>query len=382
MFLQNKAKVAALAKKIVTAGIETVTQDKLIALLQEDELLKDIQTFDRRMTSFTDFVKGIINGGFTGLDNKKLSSLIADELAPVFFHPEFYNSLSTLVAFLNEEDCTVLLQAMGKSEPKKHAATIMQFLNSVKARDKEALLKSDAFHDADSIKATVELLGQLIEEVIDCQCYYNQHDTKGEQGRGTYPKLHDKLSAELREIRVDADYSFLSGFSRKVFFIQAIRNGLPRCAAVNGDSNQSQVKHLERVKTHILRPLWWSTNMSNVGYALVKTGRNVTLALRASGFAILNAFKTVLNFVRAGKFTISARNPISADYNETAFAMAKTINELTPFDAPKVAVKECLIDTVTGFENCIAARRSPQFFPPVAPVNEEKPCGGIQPQAQ
>jgi hypothetical protein len=164
---------------------------------------------------------------------------------------------------------------------------------------------------------------------------------------------------------VDSNYSFFSGFSRKIFFIQAIRNGLPRCAQINGDSNQSQVKVLERVKPHILRPLWWSTNMSNLGYTIVKLGRNITFALTACGFAVLNTLKTVLNLLGGKYFTISTRNPTSEDYNDTAFDMAKKINKLTPFDASKVVAKDCLIDTVTEFEASITARRSPQFFAPV-----------------
>ncbi|WED42851.1 DEAD/DEAH box helicase family protein [Legionella cardiaca] len=374
LFLQNKEKVAGIAKKIAAMGIQAMTQDQLIAFFKEDESLKDIQTLDKRMEAFGDFIREVLNGGLASVDKTKLSALAVEKLEPVFFHPEFYASLKGLVGFLNEEDITVMLEAMGKPEPKAQAAMVVQFMKIIKTQDKKALQEKFMTFPAEGetsldelpIRKTVELLGNLIQEVLDCQCMYNQHDNKGDQRSSITPKLYDKLSPELRNINVDASYSFFSGFSRKIFFIQAIRNGLPRCAQVSGDSNQSQVKVLERVKTHILRPLWWGTNMSNIGYAIVKMGRNAAFALRACGFALLNGLKAVLNLFTGGYFTISSRNPMSADYNDTAFDMAETINGLTPFDAPKVATTDCPTDVVIGFETSIATRRSPQFFTPAS----------------
>lgn len=379
IFLQDKVKVAEIAKKITAIGTEAMSQEQLLAFFQEDESLKDVQTLDKRMQSFSDFIEEMFHDDLACIDKTKLSALAVEKLAPVFFHPELYASLKELVGFLNEKDLTVMLEAMGESEPKEQAARVMQFMKIIKTQDKKALQEKFMLFPAEGetslddlpIRKTVELLADLIKEVIDCQCYYNQHDSKGEQTSSIKPKLYDKLSPELHDIRVDSNYSFFSEFSRKVFFIQAIRNGLPRCAQVNGDSNQNQIKVLERVKAHILRPLWWGTNMSNLGYTIVKTGRDIAFAVRACGFSILNTLKTVLN-LGSEKFIISSRNPTSEDYNDTAFDMAGKINKLAPFDASKVVEKDCLIDTVTEFETSITARRSPQFFAPLTPCIDTK----------
>lgn len=365
-FLQNKEKVAKIAKKIAAISIGAITQDKLIALFQEDESLKDIQPLDKRLKLFGNFVEKLLNDGLESLSKNKLAGLAVESLAPVFFHPKFYASLQTLIGFLDEDDLAIMLHAMDKPQPKEQAATIMQFMKIIKMQDKKALQEkfmtvpegsSEVSLDALPMKKTFELLGDLIKEVLDCQCCYNKHDNKGELTSEVTPKLYNNLLPELRTIFVEPSDSFFGYFSRKIFFIQAIRNGLPECAQVSADANQSQVKVFERINAHILRPLWWGTNMSNLGYAIVKMGRNTAFALRALGFAILNAFKTVLN-----PATVSIRNLVSEDYNDTAFDMAEKINELTPFDAPKVAATDCPSDVVSGLEASIAARRSPQFF--------------------
>lgn len=376
--LQDKEKVVGIAQKIANVDVQAITPAKLIAVLQEDEALKDIQSLDQRMTSFTDFMKEMQREGLATLDNNKISTFTAETLAPVLFHPEFYGSLKDLFGFLNKEDLTTLFEAMDKPEPREQATLIMDFIEVIHQQNSEELKEkffTFADHDVASIdnlpfKKTMELLADIIEEVLNCQCYYNQHDKKGYQTSHVTPKLLEKISPELCDVRVDASYSFFSYFSRKVFFIQAIRNSLPRCAQVNADSNQSQVKILERVKSHILRPLWWSTSLSNIGYAIVKLARDVAFGLRWFGFAILNGLKSVINLFKKNTFTISSRNPISEDYNNTAFDMAKTINDLTPFDAPKVVASECPIDAVTGFEAAISKRNGPQFFTPATAAED------------
>ncbi|HCA90138.1 MAG TPA: hypothetical protein DEO98_07165 [Legionellales bacterium] len=372
-FLQDENKLTNIAAKIRFEDFVNIDRESLLDLFRKEDDLKDIQTLDERQQTFTEFMNQINSEGLACMDRAKLSILVAEKLTTVFFHAEFYASLKKLIGFLNQDDLTVLFEAMGEKRPKDQAVHMMDFMKIIKRQDKQALheqfmsfpAEGEISFEALPIIKTIDLLSDLIKEVIDCQCGYHQHDNKGEQTEAIRSKLYDKLSPALQDIRVDSNPSFLSTFSRKIFFIQGIRDGLPRCAKVSAASNQSQIKILKRVKAHILRPLWWGTNMSNIGFRVIKIGRNTAFALKACGFAILNGVKAILN-LGSKRFVISARNAISQDYNDTTFDTAQKINELMPFDSNKVAAPDCQMDAVTELETFIKAHPGIRFFPPSA----------------
>ena len=89
------------------------------------------------------------------------------------------------------------------------------------AKDTEAA-KNPKGVDFDNLpaKKMLETMESLIEEVLDVHCYYNSQDRKGSVGRGGSPKLKDKISAEVAAMTIPGDYSFLEGFSRKIFLFK------------------------------------------------------------------------------------------------------------------------------------------------------------------
>ena len=111
---------------------------------------------------------------------------------------------------------------------------MMDFMKIIKRQDKQALheqfmsfpAEGEISFEALPIIKTIDLLSDLIKEVIDCQCGYHQHDNKGEQTEAIRSKLYDKLSPALQDIRVDSNPSFLSTFSRKIFFLVSVRSDL------------------------------------------------------------------------------------------------------------------------------------------------------------
>ena len=122
-------------------------------------------------------------------------------------------------------------------------------------------------------------------------------------------------------------------------------------------------KTLERVKSHILRPLWWSTNVSQLSHAFIKGCRDVVHGVVAGWFAMVNGFKSALNWITGSTyFTISVKHADSEDFNDTAFDFAAKVNELTPLDAKQVKEKECSIDVVTDVEHFVATRPARKGF--------------------
>ena len=171
------------------------------------------------------------------------------------------------------------VEALEKTTPAAKASQMVQFFKLIRSKDKAALMRqfmlspeADQDFDFDKlpIKKVVDDIEALINEVLNCHCTYNDHDTKGYEGRAPGFALSSKISEELSNMKIEAGRNFFSEFARKVFYIQGIRNGLNAAGEVNADSNQHVVKLLQRVKTHILRPLWWSTNISKLKPFLYK----------------------------------------------------------------------------------------------------------------
>ncbi|TAL66133.1 MAG: DEAD/DEAH box helicase, partial [Legionella sp.] len=341
LVLADPIKVDALMNKLLAQGIDSLDEAQLIALFRSEDSLKSIQSIKSHLNAFEQALQSIAKNRSASVDKSKIADLLVEMCVPALFHPEFYSSLNELLGFLTVEDLTTLIETLGKENPKDKAEQILDLLDILKEQDVDDLqelfltLPAESGMDFEKLPLaqTIKLMADLLEDIANCHGHYNQHDIKGAQGSQKPAKLLEHVSPNLRSQKVEASDSFFSGFSRKIFFIQAVRNGLPTVSQVNGDSSAIRLKHLERVKDHILRPLWWTNNTSGFGYRLVKAGRDFVYAVQNFAFAVLNFFKRIANFFTNNYFTISQRNPVSSDFNDTAFQFSKDANELVPLDA-------------------------------------------------
>ena len=120
------------------------------------------------------------------------------------------------------------------------------------------------------LKKVLDNFAVLAEEVVRCHCYYQQHNEKGMQESDTVtPGFFRFVSAAIKDIRVPVFDDFMSHFSRRIFFIQGVRNGLPLAGQVFSDSNKEILETLQSIKNNLLRPLWWSVNTPGFIYNLL-----------------------------------------------------------------------------------------------------------------
>ncbi|MGL5743437.1 MAG: hypothetical protein ACRCXC_13360 [Legionella sp.] len=138
-FLKNKDSVIAFAKKLIVLGIDAIDEDKVLKLLKEEEALKDIKTLDKRVEVFGDFMDELSCLQQDALDRDKFSTLIVDTLDPVLFHKDFYALINELIGFLNEENLTVILDAIGKNPQREQAQLLLQFMQILKTKNKDEL---------------------------------------------------------------------------------------------------------------------------------------------------------------------------------------------------------------------------------------------------
>jgi hypothetical protein len=381
-----------LADQLLVRGINTLDKETIINLIKSsDSSLADIATMDDKAEVFRSFISKMTAESSKLLDTNKMSEMASDLILPIIFHKQFIAVIDEILGFLDEQELALLLEGLHYNEPVALSKQLVEFMHLIRIQDKEALtnrfisLPSDTSgFDIEKLpaKKMLSAIKDLVEEVLDCHCHYNGHDRRALSVSSSTPKILDKLSPELSKMQIstkDSAFFHFTGLAQRVFYVDGINKGIDLGGQISADANIQKTKILQRVKTHILRPLWWSTNVSNFSHSVIKTCRDITQGIVAGYFGALNGLKFVFNWITGSTyFTISSKQPDSEDYNNTAFDFSQALNDLDPLDADQVKEQSCQIDVVRRLEDLVAKRPArPGFFAGVS----EKPVSAFEAQA-
>lgn len=375
-FLGADDNVNQLAAAINNSDLTALNEKSILELLQQQDPLRGIKLLDSRLQEFTEFSAEISSS----FDAKKLSDLIVDEISEVIFHPEFYKSFHAMLGFLDESDFFHILKAISHNnynsigfikddKLKKDAELVTNFILMLKTGDKSLLkakfldVKEGTEFKPEDLNLTkvIELSTKIISEIINCHCYYNQHDKKGVCATDTDFALKDKLSVDLSEVKINFNHTFMDEFARRIFFFKAIKNSTSRCSDISADSNRAKVKDFTRIKKHILSPMWWSVGLSSISSKVVKSSHVVGAHLKTFAYGVCNFVKEITNVFKTEKMKISVPNETSKDYEDTAFDIADGINKLAPLLSLNLG-KESPMDTICSIECEIEKRKPMRFF--------------------
>ncbi|KTC64905.1 Type III restriction enzyme, res subunit (plasmid) [Legionella adelaidensis] len=372
--LANPDTVTVITKKLSThSGID---KNLILDVLRSsDASLENIKTLNQRLDDVGDFFREL-DKLENSLDKNKVAQLLAELYSEIIFHPNFGTTIANLVGFLNENDFAVILDAKGVKNPGEEAKKLTQLLKVIASKDKEGLqqfmtfTKDDKFEfDNLPAKKILDNLTKVIEEVFDCHCHLNHHDKKGVQFTVPRPQLLNKISCNLGDIQVEASYSFFGLFSRRIFFLQGIKNGLSMTCKINADSNSHKVKTLETIQRNILNPLWWSLNVFNITHGLTRFVSYLSQKITNLRFTLINGCKAVANaFSRKPGYILTQKNEDSVDFKETTFDYSYEVNQLTPLTPQKAAETTCPLDVVMGVEDFVEKRPTrTRFFDRMKP---------------
>lgn len=325
--------------------------------------LKDIEFLHHRLQNLKKNLEEALQLGMAAFDNVKLADTLTAQIQPIFDHAQFRKLLNLFMGSLKENELQIIFEACGKQNAPEMARRLFHFKTLINRRDfvgfKQAFVQcpGDAAYDFEQspLKLVLEDFANLADEVIHCHCYYQQHNSKGLQTSEIKPGLHSLMSDTLKDIRIPAIHSFMSHFSRKIFFIQGIRNGLPVAGQVYADSHSNTIRNLQRINSNLLRPLWWSVNTFQFVYRILEGAKTVFFYLKDWFYKILDKIKLVLSWA-FGLDTpqVTSRQGINVDFTESAFATAKIINALQPLTKDQVAERHCPKDVITIVEQEVA----------------------------
>ncbi len=349
---------------------KTLNQDQVLIILKaQHPSLVVVQPLRQRAQDFSLFLDHLDSNLGSYLEKTKFSALMADSFVPVLFHSQLLESIDNVLGFLEEEELIVLFTAMGKLEPVKEAQDYLRFLSILKKQDKESLtrefmvLPQDLSHfDLEQVpaKKMLSTISELMDEVLDCHCSYTGQDREGSLGT-VHAKIHSQLSPELTKITSSSDDGFFNRFARKALYTHGIQQGLDAKGEIHADANHYKLAALQKVKTHILQPLWLGSNVSNLTHSFIKGGRDFIWGCESAWSGFINAIKSTFNwFTKNTYFKISTENPDDIDFNNTTFDFTESLNKLTPLSQKEAIEAECPVDVVTHLEDFIS-KRSPRL---------------------
>lgn len=326
--------------------------------------LQDIEFLHVRLKNLETDVKATLSLGQAVFDNVKLADTLMQQIQPILEHAQFRTLLNLYMGSLKENELALIFEARANPEAQAVAKRLLRFKELMNQCDfvtfKQEFMQcpvEEAYEfDHSPLKLVLEDFATLAEEVTQCHCYYQQHNSKGLQDSNTTrPRLYEFLSDTVKDIRIPAFDSFMSHFSRKIFFIQGIRNGLPKAGQVYADSHSNTVRNLERVNNNLLRPLWWSVNTYSFIYRMLEGAKTLFFFLKDWIYKLLDKIKATMH--RALGLPLQqahVRQGVSVDFTESAFETSKSINALEPLTQEQVAERQCPKDVITHVERDIS----------------------------
>lgn len=315
-------------------------------------------------------------------DKNKISQVIQDRIKDTIMHPRFYTVCRRTFGILNREELREVVKAIRKSDDnlkaEKNADDIYDFLQLLKRRDFNGI--ADQFIQLDDEKENIEdafkntrlvdvidTIKDLFEELIDVQGNYHGMSSKGEQTGHGKSKLSNYITDDrLTGIQTHTDHNFVSFISRKIFYLQGLRKGLPDAGDISAFGNRDLTNHLKRIKEDIIKPLWWSSNKTAVGRKLIQAGQTIKAFFRPKSYQMpeevadenADIDSTLELDLSSLNQSVDAKTPkihsnqqlsnkqLKSNYQEDAYQTGYKISQLNRFTLFDVKQEDCKVDTI------------------------------------
>ena len=328
--------------------------------------LNNVCFLSERVQQFKIEMEKVLNLKEKALDSRKLADLAMEQMQPILGHAQFISLIALYMGSLNARDLEIIFSARNYSNAAEAARTLLRFKVLIEQKDfttfKQEFMECapEEVYDFEHspLKTVLDNFAVLAEEVVRCHCYYQQHDEKGMQESDTVtPGFFRFVSASIKDIRVPVFDDFMSNFSRRIFFIQGVRNGLPLAGQVFSDSSKEILETLQRIKNHLLRPLWWSVNTPGFIYNLLLRVQGWVSFLQNTVSKIIQAGKEmqiwILGELAGSQTQTEVKDDIEGDFTVSALATAKIINDLEPLTKEQIAASNCPKDVITDVERAV-----------------------------
>lgn len=268
--LRDPSKRIEIAKKLKNSADVTENFDVLFK-----DFAPDILQLDSRLNRFEAFLENIApeNAPLRNLDTNQLNTLIQEQLLKPLTHRLIKEEFVLTIGFFEESELEKLLSAMYKGNPPIKAKQLITFCDLLKnnkldeIKDKFLPLEYNNFDDLPLTKV-FEVVFNIHQEMIKCHCHFNQHGMRGERinddnsenkpglinAIAIQPKIYSQLSPNVQKIWMNRDSAILS-MSRRLFYLRSLQQGFAETNELHERNHATEIKHIQRIKDHILEPV-------------------------------------------------------------------------------------------------------------------------------
>ena len=364
--LSISEEVEKVARLLPDTSTEIDSKGLLERMRADIPSLNNVYFLNERVQKFKIEMEQVLNLKEKALDSRKLGDLAMEQMRPILGHAQFISLIDLYIGSLNVRDLEIIFSARNVSNAAESARTLLRFKALIEQKNfttfKQEFMDCapEEVYDFENspLKTVLDNFAVLAEEVVRCHCYYQQHNEKGMQESDTVtPGFFRLVSAAIKDIRVPVFDDFMSHFSRRIFFIQGVRNGLPLAGQVFSDSNKEILETLQSIKNNLLRPLWWSVNTPGFIYNLLLRVQGWVSFLQNLVSKIIQAGNDLQILIFGGladrQTQTTVKADIEGDFTLSALATAKIINDLEPLTKEQIAASNCPKDVITDVERAV-----------------------------
>lgn len=238
-------------------------------------VLQHVLQLDSRLNQFEEFLGDLApeKEPLKHLDKDQVNNLIQEQLLVPLIHRLIKEEFLLTIGLFDEQELETLLSAMYERDPPIDAKKLIIFCDLLKnnkldeIKDQFLLKEYDNFDDLPLTKV-FEVTFNIHKEMIKCHCQFNQHGMRGErvceenpqdipgyvECNNIQPEIFSKLSSNIKNISMNRDSAILS-MSRRLFYLRSLQQGFPETNELHERNHAAEIKHIQRIKEHILEPI-------------------------------------------------------------------------------------------------------------------------------
>ncbi len=259
-----------IAKKLKNSADVTENFDVMF-----EDSAPDVLQLDFRFNKFETSLGNLApeKAPLTHLDKDQLNNLIQKQLLVPLTHRLIKEEFLLTIGLFDEQELETLLSVMYEGAPPISATRLITFCELLKNNQLDEikdqfLLKEDDDFDNLPLTKVFEVTFNIHKEMIKCHCQFNQHGMRGERVceenprdipgyvglNDTKPEIFSQLSSNIQNISMNRDSAILS-MSRRLFYLRSLQQGFPETNELHERNHADEIKHIQRIKDHILEPV-------------------------------------------------------------------------------------------------------------------------------
>lgn len=285
-------------------------------------------------------------------------SLEDTDISDYILHPQFFSACKQTYGVFSFSELSLLIniiQSKDLNEENEEAAELLEFLDQLKHKNYDAI---DINHFMNTL---FPLIKSVHAELKNCHMHFLQLD-----GRTPSALCEQLEKTGIPDIHIKNDNSTLLEVMGKISTLYPLIAGMSKAGEIKAVQHKPEIKALERVNAHIIKPLKRSSSLSSLGLWLVQLGKTLKTKLSppddSSLLEEIEEASTSYSYVaealeKESKPTLSEAQ-LNTNYEQDADEIGLQIRHTKPYSLEEVRKNGCKVDSIQGIIDFIDDKES------------------------